>query len=99
MKNLPGLTKIIVGLTIILLLLQVVVANRLTNVGLSLTELDSQQQQLNEENELLQRKIATFSSLTQIAQRASELGFAPAHAYYLAPEFSVAAGNLNGVAR
>ncbi len=99
MNNLPRLTKIIVFLTLLLFLLQVVVANRLTTVGLTITELDSQAQKLNDENDFLERKIATFSSLTQISKRASELGFVKAKAYYLSPEFSVAAGNLNGVAR
>lgn len=99
MKVLPGITKIIIGLTVILLLLQVLVANRLTNVGLSLRDFDDQEQRLSEENEILERKIATFSSLTQIAKRATEMGFAPAKTYYLSPEFSVAGAYLNGAAR
>lgn len=95
MNNLPKLAKIIIGLIIFLLLLQVVVANRLTTVGLTLGSLADQEQNLKEENELLERKIATFSSLTQVAQRAQEAGFVKPQPFYLIPEFPIVLENLN----
>lgn len=84
------LAKIIISLTIFLLLLQVVVANRLTTAGLTLTQLSEQEGRLRQDNELLERKIATFSSLTQIGKRAEEAGFVKPQPFYLIPEFPVA---------
>lgn len=94
MTNLPKLAKIIAIIAIFLLLLQVVVANRLTTAGLTLDSLAGQEQGLRQENELLERKIATFSSITYIAQKAAEAGFAKPQPFYLIPEFPVA-GQIN----
>lgn len=99
MNNLPKLTRIIVFIVVCLLLLQVMAANRLTTAGLKLTDLEKQKESLSEENDYLERKIATFSSLTRIAQKAAEDGFAKAQTLYLTPELPVAFGNLNGMAR
>ncbi|MBI5465526.1 hypothetical protein HY946_02860 [Candidatus Gottesmanbacteria bacterium] len=90
MTSLPKLAKIIISITLFLLLLQVVVANRLTTAGLTLDSLADQEQELRQENELLERKIATFSSLTQVAQKAAEAGFVKPQPFYLIPEFPVA---------
>ncbi len=95
----PKLTFLIICPVILLLLLQVIVANRLTSAGLTLNEIEKERQTLLGENELLERRIATFSSLTQISQRASAAGFKKAQTYYLSPEFPVAASNLNVSAR
>lgn len=97
--SLSKLTRIVLGLALILLILQVVVANRLTTAGLTLTNLEKQRQDLNRENELLERKIATFSSLTAVAQKAAEEGFVKAQTVYFVPQFPVAAKDLNGTAR
>lgn len=99
MINLPKLAKMVVYITVILIIIQVIVANRLTTVGLTLTNLEKQKNNLNEENNLLERKVATFSAMTNIAQKAAEAGFTKAVTYYLTPQFPVALGNLNGAAR
>lgn len=95
MSNLPKLAKIIISIIIFLLLLQVVVANRLTTIGLTLTSLAEQEQELRQGNELLERRIATFSSLTQVGKRAEEAGFVKPQPFYFIPEFPVAAEFLN----
>jgi len=94
-NNLSKLAKIIISITVFLLLLQVVIANHLTTAGLTLDSLVREEQVLQEENEILERKIATFSSLTQVGKRAEEAGFVTSQPFYLIPEFPVAAEFLN----
>lgn len=89
------LTKIIIGFVILLIVLQVAVASRLTLAGAVLATLAVKGEILEEKNELLEKKIATFSSLLQIAQRAKEAGFVKAQPFYLMPELPVAFKNEN----
>jgi len=95
MTSLPRLTKIIVSLTLILVIIQIVVANRLSSAGFILNSLKNEEKSLTKENELLERKIATSSSLTHIAKKAEDEGFVKAQTLYLSPKVSVAAGFLN----
>lgn len=95
MSTLPKLARITIVITIFLLILQVVVANRLTTAGLTLNQLGAKEESLNEENELLEKKIASSSSLTAIAQKAEGLGFIKSQLLYLTPSFPVALENSN----
>lgn len=90
MNSLPKLAKFIVGITISLLLLQVVVASHLTTAGLTLTKLFEEEKNLKEEKELLERKIATFSSLIQVAQKAESAGFVKPKTFYFTRELPIA---------
>lgn len=99
MNKLAKLTKTILVLNIILLLLQVLVANRLTTAGLTLSQMDSKVMTLRDENEFLERKIATFSSLVQVSQKAAEAGYVKPKLYYLVSEVPVALENLNVAAK
>lgn len=95
MISLPKLAKIIILIIFALLLIQVIVANRLTSDGITINRLESERGTLSEENQLLEREIATSSSLTQIAVKAEEAGFIKAQPLFLAPEVPVAAGFIN----
>lgn len=99
MKKLSKLAQIVTLIICFLLVLQIIVANRLNSSGLLLSSLEQKSEDLSLQNDLLARKIATFSSLTQIAGRASELGYVKAKTYYLSPQIPVALGNTNGTAR
>lgn len=99
MNKLAKLTKTILVLNIILLFLQVLVANRLTTAGLTLSQMDNEVMTLRDENEFLERKIATFSSLVSVSQKAAEAGYTKPKLYYLVAEIPVALENLNVAAK
>ena len=91
--------KIIIAGVFILMIVQVIVANRLTSIGLTVAALDAKNQSFIKENDDLERKIATLSSLTKISQRAEASGFIKSQIVFLKPEISVALNNLNGTTR
>ena len=81
MKNKPAL--IIASLVFVILVLSVVrisVANRIATSGIELQSIETQVASLRKENLILQEKLLTVSSFTQIASRAGELGFVPSKA-------------------
>ncbi|MFH0863633.1 MAG: hypothetical protein V1858_00880 [Candidatus Gottesmanbacteria bacterium] len=71
------------------------VANHLTAAGLNINQMEQQKQLFKDENSLMEKKIASYSSLIKIAQRAADAGFVKPDSYYLSPEYPVAAGNFN----
>lgn len=82
--------KFLVGLTVLLVItllgFQIVVSHRLSTVGADLQAMDEEIGDLTLENELLQREIATSSSLMTISKKATELGFvSPAFLYLEKP--------------
>ncbi|MCL4382540.1 MAG: hypothetical protein M1575_00085 [Patescibacteria group bacterium] len=99
MNKLAKLTKTILVLNVILLLLQVFVANRLTTAGLTLSQTENETMILRDENEFLERKIASFSSLVSVSQKAAEAGYTKPKLYYLVSEVPVALENLNVAAK
>ncbi len=99
MNKLAKLTKTILVLNIFLLFLQVLVANRLTTAGLTLSQTESETTILRDENEFLERKIASFSSLVSVSQKAAEAGYVKPKIYYLVSEVPVALENLNVAAK
>lgn len=81
MKMKPAL--IIASLVFVILVLSVVrisVANRIATSGIELQSIETQVVSLRKENLILQEKLLTVSSFTQIASRAGELGFVPSKA-------------------
>lgn len=62
---------IIIGLSIV----QVVVANSISTTGIELSNIQHEIATLKKENANLHVQVLTASSLTQIASRASEMGF------------------------
>ncbi|MEX2012798.1 MAG: hypothetical protein WD967_00170 [Candidatus Levyibacteriota bacterium] len=74
---------IITSLIFAILVLSVVrisVANRISTSGIELQNIEDQVASIKKENLILQEKLLTFSSFTQIASRAGELGFVPSRA-------------------
>jgi len=69
---------VVVILTILVLsIVQVVVANRISTTGLTLAKLQEEVKEYKRENTLIKEKILKDSSLTEIASSAATLGFAP----------------------
>ena len=94
MNKLRKLTKLVIIISLLLLFLQVVVANRLTTAGLTFSRLLEQKERLNEDNDLLAVKIASASSLAQITKISQSEGFKEPRFLYLEKQIPVALGNL-----
>ena len=62
---------IIVGLSVV----QVVVANSISTTGIELSKIQQDIASLKKQNAILHENVLTASSFTQIASRASEMGF------------------------
>ena len=93
--QLRKLNKIIILGVFLLMVIQVFVANRITTIGTTISKLETEKQDLKTENDNLERKISTYSSLTIIAQKAKDAGFEKSELIYLNPDVSVALNNLN----
>lgn len=66
----------IMGVAIlILLIIQVLVSNSIANYGSTLSKMETTIAELSEENQLLEGKIASSSSLLTIHEKAQQLGF------------------------
>lgn len=84
MKNKPAL--IITSLLFVILILSVVrisVSNRISTSGIALQNIEDQVGAIKKENLILQEKLLTFSSFTQIASKAGELGFVTGKANFV----------------
>lgn len=60
---------------VLLLVVEILVTNELAGFGKKVTEADRAIDTLKEENQLLQEKVASFSSLLAIEEKARALGF------------------------
>ncbi len=56
---------------------RITVANRISTSGIALASIEDQVSSYKKENLILQEKLLTVSSFTQISSRAGELGFVP----------------------
>lgn len=65
------LVFVILALSII----QVIVSNRLSTTGITLSNLEEETMYYDRQNSLLREKLLTVSSLTHIASTAGQLGF------------------------
>lgn len=82
-------------LVAVLAVLQIIISNRLSNYGKKISILGEQTNQLLLENERVKKKIASSSALTNLTQRAKELGFTQkAQIVYLDELYSVAQNSL-----
>lgn len=75
----------IVLMIIFLSVIQVVVSNSLSTVGVTLVKLQKEISFYKKENAILREKLLTASSLTNIASHAAELGFVEEKTYVLLP--------------
>jgi cell division protein FtsL len=60
---------------IILLILQVVVSNRLATTGIKIAKIETDIEQLTQENADIKQQIASASALRTIQSKAKQLGF------------------------
>jgi cell division protein FtsL len=91
-----SLAKILIIACFVLAVFELSVANRLTSAGLILKEISQKEEELEEENESLESKVASASSLTRLARRAQESGFVKPQIIYLTPSLPVAMESFNG---
>lgn len=75
MNKIPLRSYTLYLLIIILAIIQIIASNRLSNYGKKITSLSKQTSELLLENERLKKKNASFSALTNLTQKAHELGF------------------------
>jgi len=87
MKKTARIFKVLIFILVFLAVFQMVVANQLVTAGGKLGQIDEKIKRLEEENELLKKEIAIFSSLSTIAEKAKEIGFLKAENFlYLTEE-------------
>jgi len=74
MKN-NYFTKALLLTFFLLMVVQVIVSNRLSTAGAKIATIEEEIKKIEEENELLQKEIASASSLLTLQERARLLGF------------------------
>lgn len=74
-KNIVGFISLVI---LCLAVLQVVVSNSLSTTGITLSDLQQEVNGYKKENSILQEKVLTASSLTQIASKAATMGYVEA---------------------
>lgn len=71
--------------------LQLIVSNRLANLGVKIEEENARIESIAAQNRLLEEKLGEKESLIDISQKAKELGFVEAKSiYYIVPQIPVA---------
>ncbi|RJR15544.1 hypothetical protein C4579_01875 [Candidatus Microgenomates bacterium] len=87
----PKLPRLLTIISVVLMVLQVIVSNRLANMGLQISQTDTEIQSITQENTDLRQKIASASSLLTLEEKAQELGFViPSQPVYLSKDLPVA---------
>lgn len=90
-KRFTFLTALIVGATVLLAFLQVIFSNQLAGYSQDMAALLQQEKALSLKNELLNKQIASGSSIMAISRRAQEQAFvAPTKFLVVAEQESVA---------
>ena len=69
--------SILIFVIIVLSVVRITVANRISTSGIALQNMEDQVSALRKENLILQEKLLALSSFTQIASKAAEMGFVP----------------------
>lgn len=87
------LTPIIIGLVLILCLIQLFISHRLANTGEGVKEFEIRAVQIGQENTRLKEEINQTGSLTEVSQRAEQLGLTrTSNILYLTSQIPVALG-------
>lgn len=63
------------GLVLLLLVVQVLVSNSIANFGTTISQTENKIAELTQENQLLEEKIASSSSLLAVSEKAKTHGF------------------------
>lgn len=87
MKKPATFITTLLTMVVVLSLVHVVVANRLSTTGITLSKLEEETKEYRTKNEILSQELFTASSLTMIASKAASLGFTTkmANVYFTAP--------------
>lgn len=75
MKKAVIILVVAISSVLLLTIVNVIVANRLTTSGVSLAALEKDIENYKKQNALMQEDILMASSLTEIASKAAQLGF------------------------
>lgn len=75
--------KSLIVLVIVLAMVRLVVSNVIATSGLALDKIESQTEALKLENDVLNEKLLSVSSLTAIASEAAKIGFTSSSQSYL----------------
>jgi cell division protein FtsL len=67
-------TKAIVAIVLVLVILQLFVSSRLSAIGNNVANLEEQGSSLNQENKVLEQKIASASAFAKVEEKALKLG-------------------------
>lgn len=76
MKKSTGIIFSFLGIIILLSITQAVVSNKLSTKGVMLREIEEETHYYKTQNNKLLEKLLSYSSLTNLATRAAQLGFA-----------------------
>ncbi len=68
---------------ILLSVVRISVSNRISTSGIAIAGMEDQVASLKKDNLILQEKLLTISSFTQIASKAAEIGFVPNKANFV----------------
>ncbi|MEX2007636.1 MAG: hypothetical protein WD992_02590 [Candidatus Levyibacteriota bacterium] len=77
MKKPALILTTLISLVLLLSIVRISVANGISTSGLELKNIEDQVAAIRKENLIIQEKLLTVSSYTQIASKAAELGFVP----------------------
>ncbi len=78
---------------LILLIIQVLVSNNLANYGTTISKIEIEIGDLTQENQLLEEKIASASSLMTLNEKAKKIGFVKVvNPHYFSNQIPVALG-------
>jgi hypothetical protein len=80
-KRYKLLSSVIIGITILLSMLQLILANTLASYGNDLARYSVEEKDLTLQNEILMKQISQFTSLQTIASKAAELSLKTPEGY------------------
>ena len=90
-QRLKILATLVLAVTFLLAAVQLLVSNRLANLGVQIEEESAKAESLSSQNRLLEEELRQKESLANISQKAKELGFVETKSiYYLVPQIPVA---------
>ena len=90
-QRLKILATLVLAVTFLLAAVQLLVSNRLANLGVQIEEERAKAESLSSQNRLLEEELRQKESLANISQKAKELGFVETKSiYYLVPQIPVA---------
>lgn len=88
------LTFVVASLVLILSLIQLLISHRLATTGEVVKELETKAAQVEQENAIFKEEISQKGSLTEVSQKAEQLGLVrTSSVFYLTSQIPVALGH------